>query len=241
MVGNNCSYGSTGIVKPEERFFENKQLLEGKILISIRSDDVIPLRVMNVTDKMKVVHAGTIMGRYTPVDDDDIDGVSGESLAPVKTVEIPEHLKKISQETKRSLTSAQRKKVDQLIYTFSGLFAKSKDDIGRTNQIRHKINTRDPRPVKQPLRRIPIHSRNEIEDHVESMLTQGIMEPSLSLWASPIVLVRKKDGTTRFCVDYRAANQLTVKYAYPLPRIDDSLDRLSGVSRFSTLDLMSGY
>ncbi|KAL3891151.1 hypothetical protein ACJMK2_003414 [Sinanodonta woodiana] len=104
-VGNNCSYGSTGIVESEERFVENKQLLVGKILISARSDDVIPLRVMNVTDETKVVHAGTIMGRYTPVDDDD-DDVFGESLAQVKIVEIPEHLKKLSQETKCSLTSA---------------------------------------------------------------------------------------------------------------------------------------
>ncbi|KAL3872653.1 hypothetical protein ACJMK2_035868 [Sinanodonta woodiana] len=115
-VGNNCSYGSTEIVEPEERFVENKQLLVGKIFISARSDDVIPLRVMNVTDETKVVHARTIMGRYTPVDDDDIDDVSGESLAQVKTVEIPEHLKRLSQETKRSLTSAQRKKVDQLLF-----------------------------------------------------------------------------------------------------------------------------
>jgi len=240
-VGNGHSYGSTGIVEPEERFVENKQLLVGKVLISATSDNVIPLRVMNVTDETKVVHAGTIMGRYIPVDDDDVDDVSGESLAQVKTIQMPEHLKKLSQETKKGLTSAQRKKVDQLLRTFSGLFANSKDDLGRTNQIRHKINTGDERPVKQPLRRIPIHSRDEIEDHVESMLTQGIIEPSLSPWASPIVLVRKKDGTTRFCVDYRAVNQLTVKDAYPLPRIDDSLDRLSGVSWFSTLDLMSGY
>ncbi|KAL3853033.1 hypothetical protein ACJMK2_016619 [Sinanodonta woodiana] len=147
-VGNNYSYGSTGIVEPEERFVENKQLLVGKIRISARSDDVIPLRVMNVTDETKVVHAGTIMGRYTPVDDDDIDDVSG-SLPQVKTVEIPEHLKKLSQETKRSLTSAQRKRVDQLLCTFSDLFAKSKDDLGRTNQIRHKINTGDARRMEQ--------------------------------------------------------------------------------------------
>ena len=73
------------------------------------------------------------------------------------------------------------------------------------------------------------------------MLQNDIIHPTNSPWASPVVLVRKKDGSLRFCVDYRKVNSLTRKDAYPLPRIDDALDTLSGSKLFSTLDMLSGY
>ena len=79
------------------------------------------------------------------------------------------------------------------------------------------------------------------QECVKDMLTGGQIEPSDSPWASPVVLVTKKDGSTRFCVDYRRLNSLTVKDAYPLPRIDDSLRLLGNQQWFSTMDLASGY
>jgi len=73
------------------------------------------------------------------------------------------------------------------------------------------------------------------------MLANKIIRPSRSPWSSPVVLVIKKDGTIRFCIDYRKLNNITIKDVYPLPRIDDSLSTLANNSYFSTLDLCSGY
>jgi hypothetical protein len=89
--------------------------------------------------------------------------------------------------------------------------------------------------------RIPAHLTNKVEKKIDDMLEKGVIQPSSSPWSSPIVLVRKKDGTHRFCVDYRQLNSCTLQDAYPLPRIDESLDQLSGSLWFSTLDLCSGY
>ena len=95
-------------------------------------------------------------------------------------------------------------------------------------------------PIRQPVRRLPLTKREEAERPVQEMRELDVIEPSASPWSSPIVLVNKKDGCTRFCVDYWKLNDVTHEDSYPLPRIDDTIEALSGAKFFSTLDL-SGY
>ena len=76
---------------------------------------------------------------------------------------------------------------------------------------------------------------------VKELQQRGVIEPSDSPWAANVVLVQKKDGTKRFCVDYRGLNKVTIKDAYPVPRIEETLEALGGAEWFSTLDLASGY
>ena len=80
-----------------------------------------------------------------------------------------------------------------------------------------------------------------VDAEVTKMLEQGVVKPSSSPWSSPIVMVKKKDGSWRFCVDYRKLNSVTRQDAYPLPRIDATIDSLAGATYFTTLDLASGY
>ena len=105
----------------------------------------------------------------------------------------------------------------------------------------HHINTGDATPIRQPAQCIPFVQREEIKKLLKEMEKKKIIQPSKSPWASPVVLVKKKDGSMQFCVDYRKLNAVTRKDAYPLLRIDDTLQALSGSQWFSTLDLLSGY
>ena len=107
--------------------------------------------------------------------------------------------------------------------------------------LKHSINIEGAQPIRQQVRRIPPYRRDEVSGMLSEMLQKGVIKKSASPWASPIVLAQKKDGTTRFCVDYRQVNTVTRRDAYPLPQIDDTLDTLSGSKWFSTLDLISVY
>lgn len=115
------------------------------------------------------------------------------------------------------------------------------EDYGLTSTMQHSIPTGNAAPVRERYRQIPPKLYQEVKSLIQGMLDANIIVPSCSPWASPIVLVRKKDGTLRFCADYRKISAVTHKDAYPLPRIEESLASLGNAKYFSTLDLASGY
>ena len=112
---------------------------------------------------------------------------------------------------------------------------------GRTHLLQHRIKTGEARPVRMPQYRLPHAYRELVDKELQEMEEGGIIETSNSEWASPIVLIKKKDGTMRFCIDYRRLNAVTQVEAYPMPRIDDIIDRLGKAQFISTLDLTRGY
>jgi len=137
-----------------------------------------------------------------------------------------------------SLNVHEKQSILNTLLMLSDIF---EETLGHTNVVQHKIDTGDSRPIRQYPRRLPYAYREETRKQVAEMLDQGVIQASHSPWASPIVLAKKKDGTFRFCIDYRKLNEVTKKDAHPLPRIDDLLDALQGSQMFSTLDLRSGY
>ena len=118
----------------------------------------------------------------------------------------------------------------ELLESYADVIAWSPSDLGRTDKLQHRIHTGDACPIRQPLCRIPHHCREEVRQLLDDMLEKKIIEPSVSPWASPVVLVKKKDGTTRFCIDFRKLNDLTQKDAYPLRELMRRLTPCMGQS-----------
>ena len=129
-----------------------------------------------------------------------------------------------------------------LLKEYSDVFTDAEEPPSGTAMVEHAITLKDPNqePIKQPYRNL-LHHRKVISEEVEANLKKKIIQPSNSPWASPVVIVRKKDGSIRFCVDYRGLNAVTKKDSYPLPRIDETLAALKGSVLFTTLDLQSAY
>ncbi|UYV85062.1 K02A2.6-like, partial [Cordylochernes scorpioides] len=140
-----------------------------------------------------------------------------------------------------SLDESQKEKLRNLLKNYTDIFEFSKRKQFKDVNVKHRINTGDHLPTKQRPYRVAPRERQIIQDEVNKMENFDIIQPSESPWASPVVLIRKKDGSWRFCVDYRRLNKITKKDVYLLPRIDDTLDCLRGARFYSSMDLQSGY
>ena len=140
-----------------------------------------------------------------------------------------------------NLSSEQTKQCIELLQKHVTVFSQGEGDLGCTTLVEHEIPIVDDGPVRQRYRRLPPSQYEQIKTHIQELLDRGVVRASCSPYSSPIVVVFKKTGEIRLCVDYRLLNAKTRKDAYPLPRIEESLDALTGAQWFSTLDLASGY
>ena len=135
------------------------------------------------------------------------------------------------------LTTTQRKELDEVLREFADVMCAKP---GQTKVVEHTIDT-ESKPIRQAAYRIPHAYREGVLKELEEMKESGIIEPSCSEWASPIGVARKKDGSIRLCVDYRKLNAATPMDAYPMPRVDELLDKVGRATFISTLDLARGY
>lgn len=129
-----------------------------------------------------------------------------------------------------ALASAEQDKVRSLLKQYQTVFTTHDGDQGCTDLIAHEIPLLDDMPVRQRFRRVPPSDYEAVKDHIRQLLESQLIRESCSPYASPIVVVKKKDGSIRLCVDYWQLSSKTRRDAFPLPRIEESLDGLSGKS-----------
>ena len=232
--------GTCALIDPNWDLTEQFGVLVGHTLVDATTPSASVL-IINPNAEEVVLPCGSSIGDLVPVLSVSV-ARSTEYLPETKTEKLPEYLEDIVRGAHASLGDTGRQSLRDLLHKYKHVFpAPGEPVIGRSKSVQHEIEINDARPVRcGPRRLAPAGLRRE-QDCVREMLSGGQIEPSDSPWASPVVLVTKKDGSTRFCVDYRRLNSLAVKDAYLLPRIDDSLRLLGNQQWFSTMDLASGY
>jgi len=194
----------------------------------------VPVELTNYSDK-----AVTIPAKFTLCElhqaevvppQPDVDGCADETIPDC-----------FDDMLKENLRTEQVEEVESVLTRWKCVFSQHDLDLGHTSGVTHKIKLTDDIPFKERHRRIPPNMVEEVRSHIREMLDLGVIRRSESPYASGVVLVRKKNGELRFCVDLRKLNTKTVKDAYALPRIEETLDTLKGACWFSVLDLKSSY
>lgn len=205
---------------------------------SCQQTDPIAVTVSNSTNKAIKIPAQSVIGELQQVTEE-MSGEEEEKLFQEESKD-GDFLDKIDFES-----TALDEKLCQELKTFllrwGDIFSHGDLDIGLTSLVKHRINLSNETPFKQRHRHIPSGVIEEVRQHLQQLLGCGVIRRSCSPWASNMVLVRKKDGTLRICVDYRELNKHTVKDSYALPRIDEMLETLGGSVYYTVLDMKSGY
>jgi hypothetical protein len=223
-IAMNCNWSTLPRLQvdwPVESKEVHRGLVMARSLLSNASKDAF----------VRVVNCGPTPSRVT----------AGELLTSAETVDCDqcvtkntsrkngyEHVKCLFDALPSELTANQQQQAENFVKSYAHAFSKSATDLGRNKMLHRRINTSENPPVEQPLRRQPYAHLPEIERNVRELLAAKIIEPAQSPWSSNVLLVRKRDRTMRFCVDYRKLKNLTVKDSYPLPRIDTCLEFLGG-------------
>jgi len=156
---------------------------------------------------------------------------------------VPPHLQELFDETvsHTNLSVPLQQSLAAVLRRNGDAFATGPLDLGFCSVLQHDIDTGDSPPIKQPPRKPPFAARDAEDAILDEMLQIGVIVPSNSPWSSPVCMVKKKDDTYRFCIDYRRLNDVTKKDAFPVPDVKDALDSLRGAKYFATIDLLSGY
>ncbi len=211
-----------------------------------------PVQVLNMSNEDVWLHPRTRIGVLLQVElvDNDpghevtfhrISANAEEISLGAKSPSSQELWSKVVSQLDIGGTVEQQAELKALLAEYAHVFVLEDEDLGFTNRVQYEIHLVDDVPVNLPYRRIPPNQYREAKEHIAQLLRKGVIQESSSAYASPVVLVRKADGSIRLCVDYRKLNLKTKQDAFPLPRVDESFDVLRGAQFFSSIDLASGY
>lgn len=209
---------------------ENGKMIP-RCLVSSNSDKVAMVPVLNLSDDALTVNKGEVLAR-------------GEEYVEK---EIPKTTREVNQEDvyaediKTDLKGSELSELLFILNESKDIFSKNIFQMGCATDLEMDIEVTTEKPVCYRPYRLAYSEREKVKKMIEELKEADIVEDSISPYASPILLVRKKTGELRLCIDYRGVNKITVKQKYPLPRIDDQIDNLYGKCYFTSLDLYSGY
>ena len=237
--------GKTLLMEPAKDFSDDVAC--ARSLVTAENGRV-PVRICNPFANSVVLRQGVSLGKAEVLPDsssivavvqDQEDDIALMSAEPVSNRSADQAMAEMCEGAE--ITDVEKTALRDFLLEYTQAFSIN-GELGRYAKHKFSIDTGNAKPIRQMPRPVPYHQKAEVDRQIDEMLQKGIIKPSTSEWASPILMVRKADGSLRFCLDYRRVNAVTKHDAYPLPNIGDCLASLGSRScLFSHLDLASGY
>jgi len=204
-------------------------------------DGSIPVKIVNLNDNSITLYKNTKIGEFetsSPVTS------KSNSLNTLTVVEPSDSLletfyQKIDNQS--HLSSKEKKNALDLLKSYSSIFSENKTDIGYCKLVQHEIELKQNAPVQQMNGTVPLHIENWVDNQVENLKKMGVIRNSNSPWSAPVVVVKKKNGDFRMCIDFRRLNSVTVKPMYRIPDNQSLFNHLAGATMFSTIDVSNAY
>ena len=234
------------VFEPSAEFVSDLQVSEQLVEVT-KGSRRATIDVTNTTKGQMKIPAGALIGNLEavasciplPVEtrinykrDDDSSGAKQEGVPETFVPQVP---------LDSSLSEQQRKKIEKMLHLNCDAFAKDDSELGDFRELEMTIKLTDETPVRLAYNSIPRPLYEEVRAHITDMINRRIVRPSTSNYCSPLVVVRKKNGKLRICTDFRAINSKTVPENNPIPKVQDIVDSLSGMTYFSTLDMKEAY
>ena len=208
-VGKKCVIRGLGVLEGVASLVDSTGLIMARSLVECNRNN-ISMPVINLNDRPVTLEQGKTVAILQPACSVvDLDSTFPAEQEGSLSSTIPEHLESLYNNAKQNLDEKQGIMLMKFLSSYQDVFAKPDGQLGVTHLVTHSIDTGDAAPIKQPPRRLPWSRQAIADQEVDKMLKQGIIEESDSPWASPVVLVTKKDLSVRFCIDYRKTNDVT--------------------------------
>ncbi|MHB1865753.1 MAG: retropepsin-like aspartic protease/reverse transcriptase, partial [Candidatus Saccharimonadales bacterium] len=254
-----------GMVSTSQGITSDLAILAARSIVQIERDRTVVLKICNPTTAPLSLSRGSCIAEFIAIDPSEIEEMPpafhlvpecqdpsiGSSVTAIEKSDMCQPTRPLDPATLEwvktmdlqgtRLSEAQQEKLRSLLIQNVDVFATSPEYMSAVTAVKHTIDTGHHGPIKLRPYRVSRSEEEAQAKEIQSQLDSGIIQPSSSPWAFPVVMVKKRDGSFRFCVDYRKLNQVTKKDVYPLPHINDTLDSLGGAQFFTTLDMITGY
>jgi len=212
--------------------------------LAVCKNGLIPIRLFNLKENVVNLYKNTLLGKFEVFQNNDNLDLNEKSIHLIDSNDSFMNFSNIIDEKimkNSNLNDDEKSIAKKTLYEFQDIFAVNKHDYGLCNRVKHEINIKPNTPIQQLIGKVPLNVEQWVDDQVNNLKAKGIIRDSVSPWSAPVVVVKKKNGDFRMCIDYRRLNSVTIRPTFNIPTTQSLFNHLADSKMFSAIDVSNAY